>query len=149
MPIPELRPAAEIAAEVQGQADKKRPNDADPKAAEEYTFEFSYTDKLGKLWSGKFTNRALTIRQRQQVKVIKAQLSGGVSVAALDADIWTLNEMISHLSVSLITRPQWAQELTNLHDETIIEKLYEEVIAHEDYFRGHRKDPAVGAKPSQ
>jgi hypothetical protein len=149
MSVPELRPAAEIAAEVQGQAEKKSQTDADPKAAEEYTFEFSHTDSRGKVWSGKVTNRVLTIRQRQQAKVVKATLSGNLPVSALDADIWNLNEMVAHLSVSLVKRPKWASELTDLYDEEIITKLYEEVIAHENYFRGPREDPSVGEKPSE
>ena len=72
---PEL-PRASVAA---AQLDGKSPNDPiapneDPKSQLEYSFDFKFKDVRGKEWQGPFTNRILSIRQRQQQKVLKARL---------------------------------------------------------------------------
>lgn len=145
--IPELKSAAQIVSELEGQADKAEDENIDPREAKEYTFDFSYTDARGKTWAGKFTNRILTIRQRRQVKVMKAQLSGGLSVASLDADVWEMNEMIAHLSVSLAKPvPEWARDLEALFDEQIVIKLYEEVALHEATFHGRDAADSASAR---
>lgn len=134
--IPELKSAAQIASEL----DRKDSNEEtqDPKEARAYTFDFSYTDARGKLYAGKFTNQILTIKQRRQVKVTKAQMSGGVSVSALDADQWEMNEMIAHMAISLDRKsmPEWALDLEELTDDRIVYQLYAEVASHEATFRG-------------
>lgn len=144
--VPELKSATQIAAELDGGADTPDPTE-DPRDSKEYTFEFSHTDVRGKRWFGKFTNRILTIKKRRQVKVLKAQMAGGVSVAALDVEAWEINEMIAHLSVSLDRRsgniPKWALDLEDLEDSQIVEKLYVEVASHEARF--HRRDTIVSA----
>jgi len=143
--VPELKTASQLAAEVQGTTEQDVvQDDVDPKDQREYTFEFDYTDARGKQWKDKFTNQILSIRQRQQVKIIKAQLGGGIAVSALDADIWTLNEMVAHMTVSLIKRPDWAKELTSLLDENLIEALYEEVASHEAQFHGREASVTAG-----
>jgi hypothetical protein len=141
--IPELPRASEAAAKLEGKSPTEpiAPTE-DPKEREQYTFQFEYRDPRSKRWAGEFTNRILTIRMRQRQKVLKAQLSGNTPVAALDADAWTLNEMISHMTISLIKRPDWAKELTDLIDEALIEQLYEEVASHEATF--HRRGPDSG-----
>jgi hypothetical protein len=144
--IPELPRASEAAAKLEG----KSPTDPlattdDPKDSREYTWQFDWTDKRGKPWRGEFTNRILSIRERQRQKVLKAQLSGNTPISALDGDAWTLNEMISHMTISLIKRPDWAGELTDLLDEVLVEKLYEEVASHEATF--HRRGEGEGEGP--
>jgi len=144
MNVPELKTAAEIAADLRGAAPD---TDDDPRDAKAYTFDFSHTDPRGKVWSGKFTNRILTIRQRRLMKVTKAQMAEGVPMTALDADIWETNEMVAHLAVSLDAKapgfPEWAKRLEDLYDEAIIVKLYSEVASHEARF--HRRGPAAAA----
>jgi hypothetical protein len=144
--VPELKSATQITAELQGSAgNPDEVQSADPKDSKEYTFDFSHTDPRGKVWTGKFTNRILTVKQRRLMKVTKAQLAGGVPMSALDADIWEMNEMIAHLSVSLVKTaegfPSWAKDLEELYDEEIITKLYGEVASHEATFH-RRKSPA-------
>jgi hypothetical protein len=68
-------------------------------------------------------------------------MGGGVPVAALDADLWELNEMLAHLSISLTERPEWAKELEDLFDEELIVEIYKEVISHEDRFHRRGADP--------
>lgn len=142
--VPELKSASELAADIQGKNTKPELEIADdPKDQKEYTFEFSFQNRRGKRWKGTFINRILSIRQKQQVKVLKAQLSGCLPVQSLDADIWALNEIIAHMTISLIKRPDWADELTDLYDEELLEALYKEVASHEAFF--HRRETSITA----
>jgi hypothetical protein len=142
--VPELRPASEVAAELQGKSEAEPIADEDPKAQLEYTFPLEYKDPRGKLWTGEFRNRILSIRQKQQVKVLKARIGGGLPVEALDADVWTLNEAIAHMTFSLVKRPDWAKNLDELYDEQIVYKLYEEVASHEARFHRLESDTKEG-----
>jgi hypothetical protein len=140
--VPELGDSTQIADAVTGRnkPDAEAPDTQDPRDARVWAFDFSYKDTRGKVWSGKFRNSILTIGQYRQVKIIKARLNGGVSVATLDASTWELNEMMAHLLVSLDreTMPAWAQRLDDLFDAGIVEALYNEVASHEARF--HRRD---------
>jgi hypothetical protein len=138
--IPELKTASEIAAGLQGRDVSEPDPTEDPKGQVEYTFQFRHTDPRGRVWAGSFTNRILNIRQRNQVKVIKAQLSGNTPISALDSDAWMTNEMIAHLAVSLTKKPEWARELQDLFDDAIVEKLYAEVVSHEATFSRRESD---------
>lgn len=143
--LPELKKASELAAEIQGKSVESAVEDGvDPRDQREYSFNFSHKDRRGKTWRGSFINQILTIRQRQQAKVLKAQLSGGVPIQALDADIWALNEMVAHMTISLIKRPDWAEELTDLLDEDLIDALYKEVASHEAFFYRRAADNSAG-----
>ena len=142
--IPELKSATQLAAEIKGEVSDEIEENVDPKDSEKYTFDFNYKDARGKIWSGKFTNRILTVGQKRQLKVLKAQLSGEVSVQALDNDVWLINEWIAHLSISLEQNkifPSWAKDFEALYDKRIIGALYEEVDSHESTF--HRRESPV------
>jgi hypothetical protein len=146
--IPELPRASEAAAQLKGESPTDPIAPENPKEKRKYTFQFDYLDKRGKRWAGEFVNQILSIRGRQQQKVLKAQLSGNTVVSALDSDIWALNEIVSHMTISLIKRPAWAKELTDLdvdldtfgEGESLIEKLYAEVASHEASFYGRGSD---------
>ena len=150
--IPELKSAVEIAAELTGES-KETSEPVDPRDATTFVFKFSHTDARGKIWSGKFTNHILTVRQRRLMKITKAQLAGGVPLSALDADAWELNECIAHLAVSLDRAadgfPKWAENLEDLYDETIIFKLYTEVASHEARFHRRGTDHSVGERAAE
>ena len=137
--IPELKKASEIAAELKGRVERQN-TDSDPKSQKEYAFKFRHVTPRGHVYVGEFTNKILTLFEKQQVKVTKARMAGGVPVAALDAVIWDLNERIAHMTFSLIDRPDWAQELTEIYDEDVIYALYEEVASHEARFFGRKPD---------
>lgn len=110
--------------------------DDDPKAEKTYTFQFNWKDSRGRTWKGEFTNEVLTVRQRQLVGVLRAQLANNTPAEALDQMTRELNLMIAHMTFSLVKRPQWAQELTDLTDIRLLQELYEEVLAHEARFLG-------------
>lgn len=139
--VPELKSATQLVDELNGGPENT--DSSDPRDAKTYTFKFEHRDPRGQLWAGKFTNNILTVRQRRLLKIAKAQLSGAVAVAALDADQWEFNEMLAHLAISLDRTaedfPTWARDLEALYDENIVVKLYEEVASHEARF--HRREP--------
>lgn len=116
----------------------------DPKAQREYTFDFRWKDGRGKVWAGKFTNKVLSIRDRQLVGIMRSNLAGGISPAALDALTAEINLMIAHLSFSLTARPKWAEDLLTLDDVRLLQEIYMEVANHEATFLGYRKHPAEG-----
>lgn len=143
--IPELKSVEDLAAEIKGEKPKEADITEDPKASERYTFQFRFEDVRGKAWVGKFTNRILTIRQKRQYKILKAQLTGGTSIDALDGEAWMLAEQLAHLSISLERNsdfPKWAKDLESILDERVIAALYEEVASHEATF--HRRIPPTG-----
>jgi len=140
--IPELKSAAQLAAEIKGDSESISPT-ADPRDVKEFSFELDYTDARGHAWTGKFKNRILTIGEKRKAKILKAQLSGMAPVSALDTDVWDMNGLLAHLQFSLIEKPEWAKDLEKLDDEGVVYKIWEEVDSHEARF--HRRSETVSA----
>lgn len=112
----------------------------DPKMQEEYTFNFNWKDNRGKSWTGAFSNKILSIKEQQAVGVLRASLSGGVDFKALDPYTAEINLMIAHMTFSLTDKPDWAKELRDLNDVSLLQELYGEVASHEATFFGDRND---------
>lgn len=133
----------ELKAEVE-QNDPKQPTPQfdpnDPKAKEEYTFPFKWTDGRGKLWEGEFTDKILSIGVRQLSGALRARLSS-VPFNQLDGFTAHINMMIAHMTFSLVKRPDWAKDLRELHNVDLIQALYDEVASHEATFFGLRENP--------
>lgn len=120
----------------------KQPEKPDPRGEREYTFQFKWANGHGKTWEGKFTNKILSIRERQLAGLLRARLAGGMPVESLDELTGDINLMLSHMAYSLIEKPKWAQDLTALEDVRLLTEIYMEVLDHEDYFLGYRTDQA-------
>jgi len=118
----------------------------DPRAKREYPFHFSWTDGSGKVWEGSFTNRILSIRDRQNVGVMRSRLQAGVPVESLDELTYEINLMVAHMSYSIVKCPDWAEDLLSLTDVRLLQAIYEEVIAHEAFFLGYLKTPEGSEK---
>jgi len=132
-------------AEIQRQADED-----DPKTKEEYTFQFKYSNGRGKTWRGEFTNRIISMQDRQIIASLQAQWQGAMPHAAIDPDLATFNFILAHLAVSLKLGKgtDWAKDLRALHDPDLIQALYEEVSLHEATFHGRIKAAKGGKKES-
>lgn len=115
---------------------KQDPFANDPKGQEKYTFPFRWVDGRGKVWEGQFTNKILTIGERQLAGALRSHLARGISAGVLDDFTNELNLIISHLTYSLTEKPDWAQNLTDLQNPRVLQALYEEVLAHEATFLG-------------
>ena len=109
----------------------------DPKLQKEYTFDFNHEGVDGKRYRGQFTNKILTVRERQLVGLARARLAGGLPRGALDELTEELNLCLAHVSFSLTPvgdAPEWAKNLDGIEDFTVLQALYEEVMAHEARF---------------
>ncbi|MBO75973.1 MAG: hypothetical protein CME17_00960 [Gemmatimonadetes bacterium] len=108
----------------------------DPKDAEEWSFMFEHKDVRGKVWSGHFTNKILTLGEQQLVTNTKSRFCGGMPLESIDGGMLALNEAIAHMTFSLQELPSWAEDLRQLRDAAIIFALWEKVRSHETrYFR--------------
>lgn len=101
-----------------------------------HSFNFRFTDRRGRTWSGSFKAHVLTTREKVQVGLLRAQLAGNAPVEALDAVTYNLLEMVSFLDVALDSKPTWADDLLELHEMGVLRALYEEVANYEARFHG-------------
>jgi len=120
-----------------------------PREEREYTFVISWKDGRGKLWKGTFTNRVLSIRDRQTVGLMRARMAVGVALDSLDSLTSEINLMIAHLSVSLIKRPDWASDLGALDEVRLLQEIYMEVLNHEATFFGYGKNSDASGDKSE
>lgn len=112
----------------------------DPKGREEYTFRLRWTDGRSKLWEGEFTNKILSIGERQMAGTLRARFSN-VAFDRLDALTSEINFITAHLTFSLKDKPEWAKNLRDLKDIALIQAIYEEVASHEATFFGLGQNP--------
>jgi hypothetical protein len=118
----------------------------DPKLKRDYEFKIDYTDGRGRRWKGPFTNRILNFDELSRVGIIKANLFGGMPIISFDAYTVDHNEKVSHLTVSLVSRPDWCEgaKLTKLTDKDLLDAIYSEVASHEATFHGRGSDQEAG-----
>lgn len=124
------------------------PDKSDPRSEKYYSFPFEYKDARGKLWKGQFTNKILSIHERQQAGVLRSMLGAGQPVQSLDAFTIELNLMVAHMTYSLTEKPQWAENLRNLDDPQLLQALYTEVDSHESFFLGWPSVESASSKKS-
>lgn len=116
----------------------------DPREFERYTFNFSWTDGRGRVWSGEFTNRILTMAEREEVGVMRVRLQAGYPLESFDALTVNLNLSIAHMLTSLDSkRPKWSEDIRLIKDIMLVQALYEEVASHETIFFGYKKVEAA------
>jgi|WetSurMetagenome_2_1015567.scaffolds.fasta_scaffold36956_3 hypothetical protein len=120
--------------------------ESEPKMKVEYTFTIDYTDGRGKRWHGEFVNRILSYKLRSRVGAMRASMSGGLPLEALDLPTMEINEKLAHLTISLTARPKWAEgeKLADLLDPKILDLIYSEVASHEATFHGRGPDQETG-----
>lgn len=129
----ELKASVEQAVKPEEEA---KPAGEDPRQKDEYSFDLEYIDGRNNAWKGRFTNKILTIRERQLSGIMRARLAGGVPAESLDPLTAELNLIISHLTFSLTARPDWAKDLQSLNDIQLLQAIYTEVASHEAGFFG-------------
>ena len=109
---------------------------ADPRDSERWTFQFEYKDPRGKVWSGTFTNKILTVAEQQAANALTGRFAGGVPVEALEPGARELNAGLAHMTYSLEESAEWAKDLRALHDTSLVLSLWTKVWSHEaHYFR--------------
>jgi len=123
--------------------------DADPKAQREYTWDFDWKDARGKVWQGKFTNRAPDMGEVVKIGVARARISSNLSLEALDDTTGEVAIMLAHLTYTLIERPDWAKDLFSITNPRLLQEIFMEVLAHEAFFLGYVPTPEIGAEKSK
>jgi hypothetical protein len=122
------------------EAEQEKKDEEDPKLQETYTFTLDYVDGRGKRWKGEFTNKILTMQDRQTVGALQAQWQLGMAHAAFDPEISGMNYVLAHMAVSL--KPgkgaNWAKDLRQVTDLDLVQAIYVEVADHEATFHGHK-----------
>lgn len=109
------------------------------------TFRFEYKADDGEVYSGQFTTKRLSIKDRGRIGVKKSQLMGGMYCVrddnnnptgqGVDEDTDYLNAMIAHLEVCLEQSPEWFN-LEELADISVVHAVYKEVMDFEmSFFR--------------
>lgn len=115
----------------------------DPRSRAEFTFDLDYTDGQGKNWSGTFTNKILTLADISRAKVLESRLAGGQPFSSMDPFGQLLHQVLAHLQFSLLVKPQWATDLSELRDVKVLMAIWKEVQDHESaYFRYSDDAPA-------
>lgn len=139
--------------EIQKQAEKakiqeveKEDPETNPRAQREYTFDFLWEDGNGKIWKGKFTNRVPNVETRALIGLLRAQLSNNIPFQSLDPMTQEINLVLAHLSFSLVQRPPWAEDLGSLFNFELVQRIYQEVTAHEVTFLGYAEVAAVSSE---
>jgi hypothetical protein len=127
----------EVADETVAKIDETEPGE-DPRDKVEYSFKFEFTDGRGKVWQGRFVNRILSIRDRQVVGIMRARLTGGQPYESLDPLTAEINHILTHMTQSLIERPDWAKDMLSLTNYEVLQALYLEVDSHESRFHGRK-----------
>lgn len=135
------KPLSEIKKEIEGLDVEQQLADAcqDERLNDVYPFDFSYTDKRGNVFRGRFVNRILNIEEQLKVGFTQALLTGRVPIASLPVDAAETARRVAHLMISLNETkpmPEWAKDLGKIKDVSLIDALYQEVDTHEAIFRG-------------
>lgn len=140
----ELPKSTEVLKEEAEKALQKEPEEPsptdDPRTQKEYPFELNWKSPNGKVWKGKFVNKILSINDRQSAGFSRAKMGGGMPSDSIDGYTSEINMMVSHMIFSLITVPEWAKDLMELHEMALLQAIYGEVALHEATFFGLTKD---------
>lgn len=104
----------------------------------------------GKVYEGTFTCKKLSIRDLTQLGVRKVQLNGGYHYdekkpgCGIDPETDFMNQMMSHLEISVIRAPLW-WDLNTMIDSELVGAVYKKVAEFENSFfrsnRGQNDDP--------
>lgn len=146
---------ADIARQTQEAVDAaRRPADAvqhepqptaDARCKNRYTFDIDHTQPNGTRYTGRFTNKILTLGEKITVGITRARLQMGVPLDAITTDTYNLLFMTTSLQQSLVERPKWAEDLLSLESEDLVRAIFDQCDAHERIFRGERPSAAPGA----
>lgn len=136
--MPDMAEAkAQAEADVVGQ--KPAPSIADdPKMRDTYAFDIKWTDGREKVWSGRFVNKILSIRERKMFANLLTRQTGNAPLGSIPENAFTLVYTTCWMDISLQARPEWFRDMDSLLDEGLIEAVFEEVAAHERCFHGHK-----------
>lgn len=134
----EKRALAE-AAEQKATAGAVKDYDKDP-----YTFVVEFEDDFGRVERGEFTCHILTLAERSEVGLLRAQMAGGLPYESLDPETRDINRMIAHMTHCFDSAPTWFKQgvLKNATEKNgfLLSKVWAEVEAHQIHYFRKSKD---------
>jgi len=143
----ELRAQIEKDMNLETQLGEKEDPSKDPRAQNPYTFAFDWTDSRGKRWQGPFTTHYPTPQDYLSAGVMQARLTASTPKDSLDPLTDEIAFIISRLTFCLDDRPVWFQNpLAIIDGVPLLQAIYSEVMAFEQFFRVHGTTEKSGTK---
>lgn len=102
-----------------------------PALQNQRTVDFERRGEDGKMYSGSFTFKRLTIAGVGKVGAEIARLNGGLQV---DQTTEFINTMLAHFKYCIVAAPEWWNP-NELYDLGIVKEVFEALMAHEQSFR--------------
>lgn len=124
-----------------GKEEDELPADVQKMMERDYAITFNFTAANGKVWTGSFVNTVPDVKTRRLIGIMRAELQGSAPWESLDPLTREINLILAHLSWSLESKNpkgHWSENLQELLDYSVLQALYEEVLAHESTFLGPR-----------
>lgn len=106
-----------------------------PASSRDRSFQYSWTDPSGHVWSGNFASRVPSIGAQIDIAKAVARRSANGSDSPVTGDVADLIYTIAYLDAALVQRPDWAKDLESLPYVEIVNGLAEEATAHLQAFR--------------
>ncbi len=144
-----LPTTAEMKAQLENVSTGPKKLEPNPRDQVEYTFQFSHKDARGRMWEGEFIHKIPSLAQRDLIDMLQARKKGNMPVESFSAMAAERHLYLAHLEVCLTKRPKWANNLDDLLDPAIVEKLYQEAASHEAHFLGWLPYPSSGTEERQ
>jgi hypothetical protein len=105
---------------------------------EQYVFEIEYRGKTATL-----TNKILNQNEKTNAACIAARMRDGLPYEAFEPARASVISCMAHLYVSIVDKPDWL-DWGNAIDDSLIMRVWEVVLQHENQFRRSRQDQGVG-----
>ncbi len=103
----------------------------------EFSFEYQGKgEESGMNWTGSFTYRRPTLRERALIDVMSKRMAGDLSTVSQDVAYY--NEASAHLRFTLKSYPEWWKDSDfggMLYDANVIMDLYDKVLEFEAKWR--------------
>lgn len=123
--------------------------------AETKTFYIDYLSPQDDVrYTGTFTTKRLSVRDRAQLGVRKAVLNGNMHYDperpgfGVDAETSAVNNMIAHLELSITTAPDW-WDLDSIADTNLLVVVFKEVLSFENSFLRRESNRAQSGQSSE
>ena len=115
-----------------------------------HTFTVDFDSEVDdRTYKGSFTTKKMSILDLASLGVRKSQLNGAMHHdennpgTGVDSNTDEFNNMVAHLELSLIEKPDW-WKLDEISDINLIIKVYEEVLEFENTFLRSKRQPDEG-----
>lgn len=121
------------------EGEKPEPDNNSPRNRE-WVFNFRFATPRGHVYEGPFRNRILNQGEKIEASAMAAKLRDGMPYESVSPYQARMQEQLAWMQISLIDKPDWAENLANVIDDDVIVLLWKEVDQHEEIFRRPPED---------